>query len=48
MVPVPVRSHEPGLEKLPPLVSELKITVPVGVDWPLVALSVTVAVHVVG
>ena len=40
--------HEPEPEKLPPLVSELKLTLPVGVVWPVEAVSVTVAVHVVG
>jgi hypothetical protein len=45
VVAVAVRVHE-VLEKVPPLVFELKVTVPVGVLEPLVA--VTVAVHVVG
>ena len=45
MVPDADRVHEPELEKLPPLVSELNDTVPVGVVCPLEVLSVTVAVQ---
>jgi hypothetical protein len=36
------------LENVPPLVSELKVTVPLGVVCPLAAVSLTVALHVVG
>jgi protein-S-isoprenylcysteine O-methyltransferase Ste14 len=39
------RVQEPPPDKIPSLVSEVKVTVPVGVVEPLVAVSVTVAVQ---
>ena len=47
MVPVGDRVHVPELEKLPPLVSEPKLTLPVGVEGVPTLASVTVAVQVV-
>jgi hypothetical protein len=39
--------HDPPPEKVPPLVSDVKLTIPVGVLAVPAAVSATVAVHVV-
>jgi hypothetical protein len=47
-MPVPAGSvHELGLKLPSPVGAAVKLTVPVGVIWPLASVSVTVAVHVI-